>query len=192
MAQSENQNDVSFPAPASAEQINALILAVQGGDGRAFEELFVLYMPLLLHEVSVFRESFAGSSVCADDLYQEAALSLYLATMRFSKSHGASFGVFAKKCIYNKFISLLRRAQEVPLTLDSACAQRSLISPDVAELCFFERESAVFSAGLSALERRVLRYYLRGYSYAEIAQILGKDEKAVDNAMARVRRKLRK
>lgn len=192
MAQSEIQNDISFPAPASAEQINALILAVQGGDSGAFEELFVLYMPLLLHEVSAFRESFAGSSVCADDLYQEAALSLYLAAMRFSKSRGASFGAFAKKCVHNRFISLLRRAQEAPLALDSACAQRSLISPDVAELCLFEGESAVCAAGLSALERRVLRYYLRGYSYAEIAQILRKDEKAVDNAMARVRRKLRK
>ena len=192
MAQSENQNDISHPAPASAEQINALILAVQGGDGGAFEELFVLYMPLLLHEVSAFRASFADCSVCTDDLRQEAALSLYLAAMRFCRNRGVPFGVFAKRCIHNRFVSLLRGAGYAPMALDSARAEPSLVSPDIAELYVREDERAVMAADLSALERCVLRYYLRGYSYAEIAQMLHKDAKAVDNAMARVRRKLRK
>ena len=43
---------------------------------------------------------------------------------------------------------------------------------------------------LSKFEKSVLRNYLNGLSYKEIAQISCKDEKAVDNAIQRIRRKL--
>jgi RNA polymerase sporulation-specific sigma factor len=40
------------------------------------------------------------------------------------------------------------------------------------------------------MEKRVLDLYLDGLSYRNIAQVLQKDEKAVDNAVQRIRRKL--
>ena len=42
----------------------------------------------------------------------------------------------------------------------------------------------------SSMERRVLKEYLAGRKYPEIAQSLGKSYKAVDNAMQRIRRKI--
>ena len=42
----------------------------------------------------------------------------------------------------------------------------------------------------SSMERRVLKEYLAGKKYSEIAQSLGKSYKAVDNAMQRIRRKI--
>ena len=45
---------------------------------------------------------------------------------------------------------------------------------------------------LTALEQQVLRLYLAGDSYTEIASRLSSHSKAVDNALQRVRRKLRR
>ena len=44
---------------------------------------------------------------------------------------------------------------------------------------------------LSGFEQRVLTLYLSGHSYLEISQLLRTTPKAVDNALQRVRRKLR-
>ena len=45
---------------------------------------------------------------------------------------------------------------------------------------------------LSALEKEILSYYMEGMSYSEIAKIIGKTEKSVDNAIQRIRLKMRK
>ena len=41
----------------------------------------------------------------------------------------------------------------------------------------------------SKFEKEVLNYLLRGYSYREIAQILTKDLKSIDNTIQRIRKK---
>jgi len=43
---------------------------------------------------------------------------------------------------------------------------------------------------LSSFERMVVKYYLKGYSYLDIAKLLGKESKSVDNALSRIKRKL--
>ena len=43
---------------------------------------------------------------------------------------------------------------------------------------------------LSSLEQQILRFYLSGMSYREIAEMTNKTEKAVDNAVQRIRRKV--
>ena len=45
---------------------------------------------------------------------------------------------------------------------------------------------------LTDYERQVFRLFLAGYPYSEIASLLSSHSKAVDNALQRVRRKLRK
>ena len=44
---------------------------------------------------------------------------------------------------------------------------------------------------LSAMERKVLDLYLKGYGYQKIAEILGKTPKSADNALQRIRAKVR-
>ena len=52
-------------------------------------------------------------------------------------------------------------------------------------------QSKIFSV-LSDFESEVLGYYLSGISYKEIAKILGKTPKAVDNALFRIKKKIEK
>jgi RNA polymerase sporulation-specific sigma factor len=43
---------------------------------------------------------------------------------------------------------------------------------------------------LSSLESQVLKYYLEGNSYEDIAAQIGHDTKTVDNALQRIKRKV--
>ena len=45
---------------------------------------------------------------------------------------------------------------------------------------------------LSTFEKQVLDLYLTGMSYVQIAKVLGRDEKSADNALQRIKGKLRK
>ena len=47
------------------------------------------------------------------------------------------------------------------------------------------------SKALSPMENKVLDYYLRGYGYVQIAEIMGKTPKSIDNALQRIRGKIR-
>ena len=49
-----------------------------------------------------------------------------------------------------------------------------------------------FMNELSETEKKVISYYLAGFSYAEVAEKLSMTEKAVDNALYRVKTKLKK
>ena len=44
---------------------------------------------------------------------------------------------------------------------------------------------------LSPMENKALDYYLRGYGYVKIAEIMGKTPKSIDNALQRIRGKIR-
>ena len=44
---------------------------------------------------------------------------------------------------------------------------------------------------LSKFEYQVLELYLKGYDYTQIAEKLGKQPKAIDNALQRIRSKVR-
>ena len=45
---------------------------------------------------------------------------------------------------------------------------------------------------LSGFEKQVLDLYITGMSYSQIARVLGRDEKSTDNALQRVKGKIKK
>ena len=45
---------------------------------------------------------------------------------------------------------------------------------------------------LSGMENEVLNYYLEGNNYTQIADIMGKSPKAIDNALQRIRQKIKR
>lgn len=55
----------------------------------------------------------------------------------------------------------------------------------------FERLQERIESELSPLEKQVLDLYLTGMNYIEIAHILNRDEKSTDNALQRIRAKVR-
>ena len=141
-----------------------------------------------------------------EDLIQEGMLGLIRAIREYRKDKNTTFRTFAEVCIRNRLYSALRAAardKHAPLnqsvSLDhpffgsdsylSGAIDRSVEDPEqlIADRDYVE--SVLGSTRLSALEAKVLGYYLDGLSCQEIAQIVGKSPKSVDNAVQRVRRK---
>lgn len=135
-----------------------------------------------------------------EDLRQEAVICFYRALMHFDTTQDkVQFGLYAKECIRNGLISNLRalKKHENLLLLDDSMFSGT--DPDVSEdpaRKLMEDEAYLALSrrirdSLSAYENRIWWLYLAGRTAKEIALLTGKDEKSVQNAIYRIRKKLR-
>lgn len=187
---------------ATDEQLQRLAAA---GDQEAEAALAERYARLV--RVCARPHFLAGGD--SEDLIQEGMIGLLSAMRMYDAEKGASFRTFAEVCIRNRIASALRsavRKKHEPLnsglSLEDVLSDESLSLGNqafqrVPEEQVLARESAqefqsTYWRCLSKFEAQVLRAYLRGYSCSEIASALGRDPKAVDNAVQRIRRKLAK
>ena len=149
-----------------------------------------------------------------EDLVQEGMIGLYKAVVDYRSDMGAGFRSFAHLCMVRQITDAVRaslRDKQKPLnqavSLDQAIpdedgVERSMIDllPDETSLSPEERavsQSAekelldMIEGRLSKMERKVLLLYLKDPDYQAIAKELGMSPKAVDNAIQRIRRKVR-
>lgn len=130
-----------------------------------------------------------------EDMVSEGFLGLMNAVKTFDNSKGG-FRVFAAKCISNKIKSALRKTSQQGLdeNIDIPELAGSDFTPE--ELVIFkERSSEIKKALINLLSERefsVLILFTANHSYQSIAKKLALDEKAVDNALQRARKKLKK
>ena len=146
----------------------------------------------------------------SEDLIQEGMMGLLSAIRQYDDSVDVPFKAYAELCISRRLISAVKSAsrfKHLPLNsgvpLDDILSEESLPQsagfPEsgrrTTEEQVLAKESeeellSAFSRYLSKFEQQVMKLYLSGLSYAEMAQETGKSEKSVDNAVQRVRRKL--
>ena len=150
-----------------------------------------------------------------DDLIQEGMIGLFKAVRDFDSGRDASFYTFADLCISRQMYTAVqasKRQKHFPLntyvSLDSTdnapdeqegwltefMTDRTELSP---EELFLDKERVAYleeaiDRELSDFERQVLDLYLTGMSYSQIARVLGRDERATDNALQRLKAKIRK
>lgn len=201
---SENKtNGVLYPQMSDDE----LIALSQAGDDTALETVLVRYQPLVYKKSRPYY--LAGGD--DDDVIQEGLIGLYKAVMSFDKSKFPLFNVFAGVCIERRILSAVKKASR--LKHNPLNSYVSLSEPDLSEntnaggvLCddasttnpekiLIEKENVQGLEGkinnaLSSFEMEVLQSSLNGNSYKETADIIGRDVKAVDNAMQRIKKKL--
>ena len=145
----------------------------------------------------------------SEDLTQEGMVGLIKAVREYDAEKAASFRTFAEVCIRNRLYSVLRAAardkhlplnQSVPLDppffdSNSYTSGTNDLAQGNPETFLIDREhTAALLAGvrkqLSEFEAKILGYYLDGLSCREIAGLVGKPPKSVDNAGQRIRRKV--
>lgn len=182
---------------------DVLASLAKSGDDTALVDLIERYAPF----VRAKARSFAKGTLDVDDLFQEGMVALLKAVRYYRSDAQSSFRTFASVCIANKMLSVLTahmRQKNAPMrgyisldesevSEDSLAVSRGQTDP---ELLVIQSEEAALrnrciETLLSPFERQVLRLYLSSYSYDEMSQSLGSTAKAVDNALQRVRRKLR-
>lgn len=140
-----------------------------------------------------------------DDLIQEGMIGLFKAVRDYQPGREAIFATFAGVCIDRQLYSAIQssnRQKHIPLNSYVSLNQEEEGSP-IWELSVENPESIVidqenardlqqkFMGFLSPMERKVLDLYLRGEGYVEIARILNKSPKSIDNALQRIRSKIR-
>ena len=181
------------------------MLALRAKDGcdEALTNLIQRYVPLVIHRA----RTYAKSGLDEDDLFQEGMIALLKAVRNYRNEFEGSFKTFAVVCINNKLNSAITahmRDKNAPMRgylslSDSEVSEEQLADSSIRsdpEFLVIQNEEAdarnrCIENLLSIFERQVLKLYLSSYSYEEMARHLGSSTKAVDNALQRVRRKLR-
>lgn len=164
-----------------------------------FDDLYRAYLPLISSMSKKMMEKFSLPLSEYDDLLQEAAVALYTAASAFDDKRGVTFGIYAKVCIKNKLISYIRyRFGENNADADSYLLEAESESLTSApEQLIISKESLddlhlSIDNALTPFERSTFWLYMNGMSYYDISKALEKPIKSVDNAIHRVKVKLRK
>ena len=177
--------------------VSDLIKSVRAGDQSAFEKILKQYKPLIESAIARFNKD-ELSRLHEDDLRQEATLVFYNAILNYDlENDGVEFGLYAKICVNNAIISQLRhlrktKAEQFFSDLEVAISDREdEPSERVIERESLQRIDTLIRAALSDFEYRVWCLYTSGKTAAEIALAVGKSKKSIENAVYRIRKKLR-
>ena len=180
------------------EEVNKLIELVVAGDSDSFTKLVDQYNPLLKKILNAYTtEEMSKEDV--EDLSQEELIAFYRAIINFDKDQtDVEFGLYAKICITNSMISYKRAAaKKSNESLIGDDEMNSITDPEGEVSKFFELKESERELGeqiektLSQYENEVWSYYVNGCSTKEIAGKLNSNEKSIDNAIFRIRKKLK-
>lgn len=184
----------------------ALCSRAASGDRAAEEKIVVRYTRL----VRIFSRPYFLAGADSEDLIQEGMLGLLKAVREYDNTRDASFSTYAAICIRNRLYSAIRSAardKHAPLNryipfelsfLQEASGHCvggvSSVASD-PETLIIQQEAHkelldALKGRLSNFEADVLRLYLQGLSYSEIAERVSCPPKSADNAIQRIRRKL--
>ncbi|EAF1403204.1 RNA polymerase factor sigma-70 [Listeria monocytogenes] len=188
----------------------AMLELARSGDTEALEYFFSKYQSVIYWKSTQYFLQGAER----DDLIQEAMIGLFKAIRDYDKTKEASFRSFAEMCINRQLLSAVKRAsrqKNIPLnnsvSLDTPMAEDDVdwtlldvISEKAAETpedFLIKNEDLIHVARqleqvTSEFEKEVLKQYLEGKSYQEMALYFNKNEKAIDNALQRVKKKMMK
>ncbi|NLG02470.1 MAG: RNA polymerase sporulation sigma factor SigH [Clostridia bacterium] len=154
-----------------------------------------------------------------EDLIQEGMIGLFKAVRDYDSGRDASFYTFADLCVSRQMytaVQAARRQKHIPLNTYISLyanvidgegegasedarlvdALQSKVEKSPEELYFDKQNVRALEQKieeiLSPFENQVLDLYLTGMSYVQIARVLGKDEKSTDNALQRLRGKIKR
>ncbi|MBO5093975.1 MAG: sigma-70 family RNA polymerase sigma factor [Lachnospiraceae bacterium] len=153
-----------------------------------------------------------------EDLIQEGMIGLFKALRDYDIGRDASFLTFADLCVSRQMYTAVqasRRKKHTPLnsyvSLYSDVTEKgenggeetelvnvlSSFSDKSPEEAWIDKENLLLleqtiDKELSGFEKQVLDLYLTGMGYVQIAKVLGRDEKSTDNALQRIKSKLRR
>ena len=176
----------------SDSDVRAIINGVKERDDASFAELVKRYTPMINKVIS----GFYSPSIRSDEAFAEACVGLYRAALSYDFSRSdITFGLYARICIYRRMCDFFGKTYQDSKLIDDCDIDAFPVSSGV-ERGIMARETMSESLArakelLSAFEYDVFLLYLKGYDTAEIAVELGRSSKSIDNAKARLFRRLR-
>ena len=171
-------------------EICDLIRRCRERDDDAFSDLVSRSTPLMNKEVG----EFSASGIGFDELFSEACIALHSAALKYDREQSTvTFGLYAKVCIRHRLIDLAEAnssRRESDIDVDSISVTPALDSR-LADAERFELLMRHSKGILSDYEYKVLILHVQGYKTSQIAELLGRERKSVDNAKNRIFKRLR-
>lgn len=186
-----------------------LVIRARDGEEEITEYLMDKYKNLVRSKASTMFILGADR----EDLIQEGMIGLFKAVRDYDSGRDASFYTFAELCISRQMYTALQASgrkkysplntyvsiyqghdEEEGVGLIDALENHKERNP---EEILIDKENVaaiekIIDNDLSAFEKQVLELSMTGMGYVEIAKLLGKDGKSTDNALSRVKMKIRK
>ena len=191
--------------PYEAFSDEELIEKLRQGENDITDYILEKYKPLVRKKTNAMY--LIGGET--EDLIQEGMIGLFKAIRDYRPDKDASFYHFAELCINRQLYSALEasnRKKHQPLNSYISLSDQDNQGAVAAELLvdqergpeqmgieqeLWEEYKKRLEQNLSKMENKVLQYYLDGNHYIQIAEIMGKSPKSIDNALQRIRQKIR-
>ncbi|MCD8327883.1 MAG: sigma-70 family RNA polymerase sigma factor [Ruminococcus sp.] len=182
----------AFDASVSDEE-----LIRQAKSEVAFAQLISRYKKIA--EIKARKLGVGRSEAEIYDLIDEGIIAVFYAVRTFDESKNVKFSTYADTCITNRMLTAIEKQNKIRATEATESEEVMLneratdTSPEsiLLERERFDEVMKRVSEKLSAMELSVFEVYLQTESYKEISQTLKIPVKSVDNAMQRVRKKLK-
>lgn len=140
-----------------------------------------------------------------DDLIQEGMIGLFKAVRKYDKDREAAFRTYANRCVDGqmyKAIEASKCQKHQPLnsyiSLSEESSEEILLNQweESPEVILLDQEKADhrmerIQKVLSPFEKHVLELHLKGFTYIQIAEMMDKPAKSIDNALQRIKAKVR-
>ena len=197
------QPQQGYPESFSTMTDEQIVELAREGDNVAQEYLINKYKNF----VRAKARSYFLIGADKEDIIQEGMIGLFKAVRDYQPDKEASFQTFARMCvdrqIYNAIQNSNRQKHQplnsyISLSQDPGESQDHLqdMWADNPESIIIDQENVrsleqEITCTLSLMENQVLEYYLDGMGYAEIAALMKKTPKSIDNALQRIRTKIK-
>jgi len=190
------------------DSINEIVRRAKSGNERAMDDILKQYSVLVRKRANGLYLMGADR----DDLIQEGMIGLFKAVLSYDESNEASFHTFASLCVDRQMISAIRAANRKKHKIlneyvslsgskdeDNEPIESDMDLPDDEydpEKIFYEQENLIelktdLGSNMSVLEKSILDMLIEGHTMIFMCNKLGKDRKAIDNGLQRVKRKVR-
>ena len=172
----------------------------------ANEIMIYKYRPLTVNLAKKLIK-YCNGGIDLNDLIQEGLVGLNEAIKSYRDDKETNFGTYAKLCIERRIYTLAKSTRtyknkilnesisiedEEDFPIDRFLMDNSS-NPDsmISDNDFQNNIISKLECQLTDLERQVLELKKNDFSYKEIADILEKEPKAIDNALQRIKNKLK-
>ena len=184
-----------------------LINYIHEGNEDANNIILKKYEPLIKKEALKLLPLCNKYGLDLNDLIQEGLIGLNHAIERYREQSDVLFYTYALKCIKRKMISIVvslgRNKNKLLNESISYDDEENLLlkmikdsSPNPEELVLNTEQEEILNnkikAKLTDFEKEVYELLINGLKYNEIADVLGKDRKSIDNTIQRIKSKIKK
>ena len=182
----------------------ACVEAAQGGSDDALNHIIARYRNYVYSKANTYFLVGADK----DDVAQEGLIGLYKAVREYKNCMACSFKHFAGICISRQIITAIKAASrkkhgplnsyislDKPEEYENEEALEGVMESESPEDIVIGQENlenieCIIAKALSKMEMQVFMYYIQGMSYEEIASVMEKPIKSIDNALCRIKKKL--